>query len=377
MVGVEGYLTAKGSLPMTKGTVYPSESKILSDEQTGARIRQVTDHRSIHHHPFFFVPAYDTAMRRLVFVSHRTGDAQVFAEDQGSGDLIQLTDRRDLDEWSVYPSRNGRFVLFTAGGAAWRLDLETLEEVMLTHFGAGTGKEEGMVGPAMGTTALSWDDAWWAVPVKMGENFRFFVINTETGRSEMILERDKIGHPQFCPDDPTLLLYIATMDDRIWVINRDGSGNRQIYKRNEARNEWITHETWIPGRREISFVDWPHGARAINIDSGQERPICRFNAWHAVCDHTGTMMVVDTNFPDIGMQLLNPLDGIGEPKTLCLPKASQVGDHWNGPYPYGNGPIKVYAPQHTHVHPSFAPDNSRIVYASDCSGHAQIYECFL
>jgi oligogalacturonide lyase len=39
---------------------------------------------------------------------------------------------------------------------------------------------------------------------------------------------------------------------------------------------------------------------------------------------------------------------------------------------HNDGPVAVEAPQHTH--PPFAPDGSRIVFTSDRSGHAQIYE---
>jgi oligogalacturonide lyase len=85
-------------------------------------------------------------------------------------------------------------------------------------------------------------------------------------------------------------------------------------------------------------------------------------------------MVADTNFPDIGLQLFNPLDGQGEPTVLCYPEASSLGEHWNGPFPYNQGPIKVYAPQHTHPHPSFSPDSRYVVYTSDKTGYAQIYE---
>src|SRR3982751_4474610 len=105
---------------MSKGTTYPSERRTCRDERTGAIVHQLTDHPSIHHHPFFFVPAYDDAMRRLIFVSHRTGTPQIFAEDRASGSLVQLTDRADLCEWSMYPSHDGRFVYFTAGSSGWR-----------------------------------------------------------------------------------------------------------------------------------------------------------------------------------------------------------------------------------------------------------------
>ena len=362
---------------MAKGTLYPSESISLTDEKSGAVIRQVTDHPSIHHHPFFFIPAYDAALQRLFFISHRTGNPQVFCEDRQTGKLVQLTDRDDLHEWSVYPSRDGRHVFYTAGNGAWRLDLETLAEDELVNFGDAPMVAEGMVATSMGTTALSWDSKWWAVPVKWENGFRFYVIDTQSGDHTIILEREKIGHPQFHPDDPNLIHYIADMIDRTWVINRDGTENRCIYSRNAEKNEWIVHEAWLPGRREITFTDWPHRIRAIDIDSGADRVVTEFNAWHAMANWDGTKMVADTNFPDNGVQIFDPLAGNAAPTPVCYPQASQVGDHWNGPFPYANGPVKVYAPQHTHVHPNFAPDDSRIVYSSDVTGHAQIYECLL
>lgn len=362
---------------MSKGTYSPSESRLFHDINTGARIRQVTAHPSIHHHPFFFIPAYDRALTRLFFVSHRLGTAQIFCEQLAEGNLVQLTERDDLHEWSVYPARNGRFAFFTAGTGAWRLDLETLKEDRLVDFGDIPMRADGMVGAAMGTTALSWDDKWWAVPVKCDAGFRLYVINTETGAHHIALECEQIGHPQFCPNDTDLILYIAGMIERVWVTDRSGTLNRRIYSRNAEKNEWITHESWLPGTREITLVDWPHAVRAIDVDSRAERTISRFNAWHAMPNWDGTKMAADTNFPDSGIHIFDPRANNTEHKALCYPQASNVGAHWAHPFPYAYGPIKVHAPQHTHPHPSFAPDNSRIVYTSDFTGHAQIYECFL
>jgi len=235
----------------------------------------------------------------------------------------------------------------------------------------------GMVGVSMGTTAFSWDSKWWAVPVKWGKGYRFYVIDVETGDYVINLEAEQIGHPQFCPDDDDMILYIAGMIERVWVVNRDGSKNKRIYSRNVELNEWITHESWLPGTREITFVDWPNRVRAINVDTKKERVITEFNAWHAMPNWDGKMMVADTNFPDTGVHIFDPRENSTNQKSICLPESSSIGEHWAGPFPYANGPIKVYAPQHTHVHPNFAPDNSRIVYSSDVSGHAQIYECML
>jgi oligogalacturonide lyase len=355
-----------------KGTVSPPESRWLRDEATGARIRQVTSHPSIHHHPFFFVPPWDRAMRRLVFVSHRTGGPQLFAEEVESGRLVQLTDRPDLAEWSFYPSHDGRHVFFVAGTGAWRLDLETLVESRLTDFGAVAMREKSMVGAAMGTTALSSDDRWWAVPVKHGNVSRFHVIDTSTGADAVILERDTIGHPQFHPDDPDLLFYAGPLTNRVWVIRRDGSGDRNPYPR-EDRTQWITHESWLPGTRELAFVDWPRGMKAVNVDTGAVRTLTSFPAWHAVADARGERIVCDTTFPDAGLHVIDVSAG-GAAERLCLSRSSNVGDHWGGPFPYNDGPREVYAPQHTHPHPRFSPDGARILYTSDVSGHAQLYE---
>ena len=357
---------------MAPGSVFPSESRRFTDSATGARLRQVTDHPSIHHHPFFFVPAYDDVIARLIFISHRSGRPEIYAEDRDSGKLVQLTEREGIGEYSIYPSHGGRFVYFTAGASGYRVHTETQREEQLVDLGAIRLRESGMVADAMGTTALSFDDRYWALRFSADNCANLAVVDTGSGDTDIILERDSIAHLMFCPDDSNLLYYAGPLKDRVWVINRDGSGNRRLYQR--APGEWITHEVWIPGTKELAFVDWPRGIRCIHAETGAERRVTSFNAWHAICNRKGTMMVADTNFPDIGIQLFNPLDSIGEPITLCHPGASNEGAHWNGPFPYEDGPIKVYAPQHTHPHPSFSPDGKRVVFTSDRTGHAQVYE---
>jgi oligogalacturonide lyase len=358
---------------MGKGQRYPSESSLTVDEKTGATIRQVTNHPSIHHQPFFLVPAYDDAMQWLVFTSERTGQPQIFVEEWASGELIQLTEREDISDFSIYPSHDGQFVYFTAGSGGWRVNIETCEEELLIDLGQSKLRGEGMVAAAMGTTALSACDRWWAIRFKGGQEACIAVVDTVTGKWEVILQRDEVAHMQFCPDDPNLLFYAGPLTDRVWVINRDGSHNRRLYQR-RSDQEWITHEAWIPGTRELAFVDWPHGIRCVHVDTLQERRVTSFNAWHAISNRQGTAMVADTNFPDIGLQIFNPLDGIGQPTPLCYPGASSLGEHWNGPFPYNKGPIKVYAPQHTHPHSSFSPDSRYVVYTSDKTGYSQIYE---
>jgi oligogalacturonide lyase len=206
-------------------------------------------------------------------------------------------------------------------------------------------------------------------------------VDTQTGAHTVILEAPTIGHPEFHPADATLLRYAGPYHRRLWVIQRDGSGNRLIYQRRGT--EWIVHETWRPGTRELITANWPHGCLGIDSDTGAVRRVCSFNAWHPSINRQGTLMCADTTFPDRGLQLFDPRDGVGAPRTLCLPGATNEGRHWRTdhcPYDdedYRQGKWQVYAPQHTHPHPAFSPDGRRIVFTSDRTGTAQVYEVCL
>ena len=360
---------------MGKGTLHPSEVQSFRDPATGAGVRQLTAHRSIHHHPFYYLPAWDDAMRRLTLVSHRTGFPQLYSMLCDSGQLLQLTDRDDLNEWSFHPSHDGQYVYFTTGAGAWRVDTESLKEERLVAFGTDSIRGKGMVGAAMGTTTLSRDDCWWAVPFKSETGAELFLIDTQSGNSEVILKRDTIGHPQFHPDDSTWLRYAGPYHARIWTIRRDGTDNRLVFKRDVRKKEWIVHETWRPGTMEILTVNWPHGVFGVDVSTGVVRCVVRMNAWHPMVNRTGDIMVTDTRDPDIGLKVFSVGGESNEAQLICEPDSSNVGDHWSADHcPYDDGPVNVVAPQHTHPHPSFSPDGRKVVFTSDRTGYAQLYE---
>lgn len=361
---------------MSAGAHYPGEATTTRDAASGAVVRQITAHESIHHHPFFFVQAYAADMSKLFFISWRTGQPQVFFEDRASGDLVQVTARPDIAEWSLIVSRDGRYVYYTAGAGAFRTDTRTFWETQLADFDHAEMREKGMVGAAMGTTALSASGHWWAIPVKSGPVTRFVLIDTLTGANSVIIERDTIGHPQFCPDDDDLILYAGPLTDRVWVTDRSGKANRRLYAR-ENNQQWVTHEVWVPGLRAVAFVDWPRGVRLIEPATGAAKWITRFPAWHAAPDDTGARFVCDTNFPDKGLHIFQLQQAESDARFVCASQATSEGSHWAGSFPYNDGPVEVQARQHTHPHPRFSPDGSRILFTSDKTGFAQLHEVLL
>ena len=244
-------------------------------------------------------------MRHLVFVSHRTGRAELFLELRDSGQLLQLTDHEGLAEFSITPSHDGRYVYFTDGQGAWR-----------RGGPKPARKSSWFLSPPRPCAKKAWSQRRWGrrhlvttmrggrLPVKMGDVARLVVIDTCSGASEVIVERDSIGHPEFHPNDSSLLRYAGPYYERMWVVNRDGSDHRLAYVR--EGNEWIVHETWHPRKRELLTTRWPHGVIGVDVDTGDVRPVCSFNAWHPMVSRDGARMVADTTFPDSGLQVFDP-----------------------------------------------------------------------
>ena len=356
---------------MTAGSVLAAESLRFTDAATGRPVLRITSHPSTHHHNFFLVPSYTADMAHRLFVSHRHGFPALFMADLATDELVQCTDRRDLNPWSVHPGRKGRFAGYTAGTSGYRLDLDSLEETEIVRFDAVSMRAPGMVSGGMGTTALSHDDRWWAVRANTADGPSLVVVDLRRGTDETVLRAPTIGHLQFCPRDAGLLSYAGDPRERLWLVGRDGGGNRRLYRQRPM--QWVTHEVWLPDGRELAFVDWPHAVRAVDAATGSVRTLAEFNAWHAAPSPDGRWMVADTVHPDVGLQLF-PVRGGPARLTVCTSGASSIGEHRKDPFPYADGQVSVYALQHTHPHPSFSPDGRRILFTSDRTGHSQIYQ---
>ncbi len=105
-----------------------------------------------------------------------------------------------------------------------------------------------------------------------------FSIDLNTGKTATLFHStDWIGHLQFSPTDPTLLMYCHEGPwhkvDRIWTIRADGSANTLIHKRT-MEMEIAGHEFWGSDGKTI-WYDWqpPKGedffVAGYNVETGE------------------------------------------------------------------------------------------------------------
>ena len=108
--------------------------RLFRDPGTGRRMRQITCHPSIHHHPFFFVPPWDRGMRRLVFVSHRTGAPQIWA---GLRPHIVTVARSWSDAYGLFLKGEADMVLSYTTSPAYHIGVEKKTQYRAALFSDG------------------------------------------------------------------------------------------------------------------------------------------------------------------------------------------------------------------------------------------------
>lgn len=363
------------------GKDFPSERRELRDEQTGARLWQVTAAEAMHHHFYFTNPSWPDDQHELYFVSYRTGYPNLFAAAESTGKITQLTARVDINPFSPTVTRDGRRLYFSARDCVIELDRETLRERIVAEFN----------GAKLGNCSLNAAGTRLAIGVRLPKTCRLALVELSSGQTRFLVEKAEVGHIQFCPTDDTFLEYSGPPGARIWTIHADGSGDRNVYP--QQPGEWVVHESWLGSGEEIIFTHWPRALRAISRDGASVRTIAPFNAWHPSSNRTGNWIVADTNHLDIGLQLINARTG--ERRTLCHPRATNRGTQWTlttpaqgagidtsiirgeqpelDPPPKPTDPASVYGPQWSHPHPAFSPDGRRVVFTSDRDGWSQVY----
>jgi oligogalacturonide lyase len=345
---------------MARGDRYPAEKRAFVDETTGAAITQLTDAPTINHGPYFLNSAWAAGGRQLIVTSYRHGGPNLYAVDEASGEITQLTDSGDVGPWSACVGADDRQVFFTAGGQLRVVDVPSARVEVVLDLGDGA---------RLGNLDPSPDGREVVTCARTPPVNRILALATDGRGSRTVFETTELlAHAQFSPDGRSLL-YASNLP-RLWTVDRDGRNNRVL--RRQSHREWITHESWL-NDDEVVFALWHKGLAAVRRDGEAERLIGEFSAWHPSARVDGRLIVADTTLPDVGLQLVDP--ATGQRRTLCWPNASSRGFQWAEPEPVWEGPVpeEAYGPQWSHPHPSFSPDGRRVMFTSDRSGQPQVY----
>jgi hypothetical protein len=197
-------------------------------------------------------------------------------------------------------------------------------------------------------------------------------------------------HPQFSPVDPEWIEFAGDPAPRMFRIRRDGTELECLY--HHDNNEFLVHETFLGETADLIFTVWPRALKRMDWNTREITTIAEFNAWHITPNRAGTKVLCDTNHPDIGLRLIDVESG--EHRLICMPKSSNGGSQWRtSRYAVAEdwaaaraksakdkalswmemAVDTVYGPQWSHPHPSFSPDETMVAFASDRSGHTQVY----
>ena len=269
---------------------------------------------------------------------------------------------------------------FVRGGSIWSISLADLEERLVVDF----------AGSQLGECSLSASGEWLVAAIRIGQQAGLAVGRADGSEWNVIPFPRTVIHPQFHPLDDDWIEFSGDPAPRMHRVRCDGSGMECLYQ--HGNDEFVVHETFLGSTGDLVYTVWPRELRRMNWTTREHKVIANFNAWHITPNRAGTKILCDTNHPDLGIFLLDAVSGEG--KQVCLSGSSNAGSQWrtsryalaadfeaarsaaaaSGTLSWMEASTDtVYGPQWTHPHPSFSRDERIAVFASDRSGHPQVY----
>jgi len=338
-----------GELPMTHEKT--CERIAREDPQTGVKIIQLTSFPLMHFH--LGSGQWTTPDDRTLLLSgnrYPTRDSPrdlYRVESDGSGLMLLAREPSggviSADRSYVYAGRKGSFIRIPFEGGD---EEEVARMPGYLNIMVSTGTLDGRYVFAQGQ--------------RTDRTFDVMRLDLTEGRVERICRARYLMPVQLVGRrSERLLASILPIDEAgaprmpwgVWTFSFDGDGFALVPFTRSTNH-------YAPlGRTGDVVTTVNHPGRALDVATPGDAEV-RVLAegagfWHVSCDATGEWAASDTNWPDVGLQLIHAPSG--RFRTLCRTGAS--GGH----------------PQWTHAHPVLAPNAGYVVYTSDRTGICQVY----
>lgn len=371
---------------MAKGESYSIEPMRFQDQDTGVEITRLTDGKWHDHHLYFTESGWWANGRKLVFVSDRNNQTDLYSLDLDTHQATQLTDGGFLGYLTATVSPEARECYFRRNNEVVVLNLETLEERTLaripeeyvaqwpTPTADGKFLLLGMCKTPKTLTDLpplcriyqTHREKWEARPES-----QVVKISLTDGTMETVWEDHALlGHINpstrhanlfsFCHEGPW-----ALVDNRIWCMKLDGGDPWKVRAR-RAEEERIGHEYWCADGETIGY----HGTPPRDA-SERGRARDRIIGFARYDDSEGSDDVFPHTCSPNHIHSLDRDSVVGDGES-CLRLWVRGGEHMERARKLCNHHAAPHV-QDLHLHPRMTEDGTQVLFTSNARGYGQIY----
>jgi len=378
---------------MAKSDLVRLEYVDTIDSDTGVRVTRLTPPTVVCHRNYFYQKCFTNDGAKLLFAGEFDKNRNYYLLDLASEAAVQLTDGERENTFGGFLSADDKYLYFVrAERNLIRVDLSDLSETVVytvpsDWVGYGTWVANSDCTKMVGIEIHASDNMALTDWTKFAEMFhkkprcRLIRIDLRTGAMNVIRdEKLWLGHPQYRPFDDQTVAYCHEgphdlVDARMWFINEDGT-NPRCGKAHEA-GEACTHEFWVPDGSAMVYVSYKKGdhdrwIRRLDPATLADRALTTMPPCsHLMSNRDGSLIVGDgTGTPiDVadtkGHTIENdPFLHLFDLKAGTTRRIAKHSSSWK---------VLRGDRQVTHPHPSFTPDDKRVLYSTDAEGAPAIY----
>jgi Tol biopolymer transport system component len=253
--------------------------------------------------------------KRLVFVSTRDGDSEIYVATAAGGAPRQLTDNEAMDfdpSWSpdgrrlVFSSdRDGNFELYS---------MSAVSGTGVKRLTARPGSDENPAWSPTGKVIAFWSD-------RKGSADIYVMRPDGSGSKRLTVSRDDEKFAAWSPDGKRLAYTVQTEDDAdIWIMSADGRNRKPLVRGDDS---WWP--SFSPDGTRIAYTSWDDIV-VVGID-GKHRKTIAHEGHGASWGRTGRLVYTRTEFENHEIAVAD-VDGRNE-KLLTKSPAYDGGASWS------------------------------------------------